>query len=165
MPHEHHGISTSPATQLLNSLSRLTIMKTPKLCITCLCEGNPPVTGGFTGRSPHEEPTVPKKFPCQAKPTVNQYTYFWNVFDLLFVMNRAHDIFKCIFLIKYSCVTVIHWNVFPSVHLAISHHWYRQWMACHLISVPIPGMILDLCPANERHRYKVTPSLIGWAQT
>ena len=22
-----------------------------------------------------------------------------------------------------------------------------------------------LCPANERRRYKVTPSLIGWAQT
>ena len=27
------------------------------------------------------------------------------------------------------------------------------------------GLILDLYPANERHRYKVTPSLIGWAQT
>ena len=28
-----------------------------------------------------------------------------------------------------------------------------------------PGLILGLCPANERRRYKVTPSLIGWAQT
>ena len=27
------------------------------------------------------------------------------------------------------------------------------------------GLILGLCPANERRRYKVTPSLIGWAQT
>ena len=27
------------------------------------------------------------------------------------------------------------------------------------------GLILDLHPANERRRYKVTPSLIGWAQT
>ena len=27
------------------------------------------------------------------------------------------------------------------------------------------GLILGLRPANERHRYKVTPSLIGWAQT
>ena len=27
------------------------------------------------------------------------------------------------------------------------------------------GMILGLRPANERRRYKVTPSLIGWAQT
>ena len=29
----------------------------------------------------------------------------------------------------------------------------------------ITGLILDLGPPNERHRYKVTPSLIGWAQT
>ena len=27
-----------------------------------------------------------------------------------------------------------------------------------------PGLILGLRPANERRRYKVTPSLIGWAQ-
>ena len=27
----------------------------------------------------------------------------------------------------------------------------------------IAGPILGLCPANERRRYKVTPSLIGWA--
>ena len=26
-------------------------------------------------------------------------------------------------------------------------------------------LILGLPPANERRRYKVTPSLIGWAQT
>ena len=29
----------------------------------------------------------------------------------------------------------------------------------------ITGLILGLRPANERRRYKVTPSLIGWAQT
>ena len=29
----------------------------------------------------------------------------------------------------------------------------------------IAGMILGLRPANERRRYKVTPCLIGWAQT
>ena len=27
------------------------------------------------------------------------------------------------------------------------------------------GLILGLRPANERRRYKVTPSHIGWAQT
>ena len=27
------------------------------------------------------------------------------------------------------------------------------------------GLILGLCPANERRRYKVTPSPISWAQT
>ena len=29
----------------------------------------------------------------------------------------------------------------------------------------ISGLILGLRPVNERRRYKVTPSLIGWAQT
>ena len=28
-----------------------------------------------------------------------------------------------------------------------------------------PGLILGLRPANERRRYKITPSLIGWPQT
>ena len=27
------------------------------------------------------------------------------------------------------------------------------------------GLILSLRPPNKRRRYKVTPSLIGWAQT
>ena len=27
------------------------------------------------------------------------------------------------------------------------------------------GLILGLRPANERRRYKITPSLIGWSQT
>ena len=31
--------------------------------------------------------------------------------------------------------------------------------------VTLAGLILGLRPANERRRYKVTPSLIGWAQT
>ena len=29
----------------------------------------------------------------------------------------------------------------------------------------VTGLILGLRPANERRRYKVTPSSIGWAQT
>ena len=29
----------------------------------------------------------------------------------------------------------------------------------------VAGLILGLHPANERRRYKVTPSPIGWAQT
>ena len=28
----------------------------------------------------------------------------------------------------------------------------------------LAGLILSVCPANERRHYKVTPSLIGWAQ-
>ena len=31
--------------------------------------------------------------------------------------------------------------------------------------MPFTGLILGLHPANERRRYKITPSLIGWVQT
>ena len=35
---------------------------------------------------------------------------------------------------------------------------------CHSLYV-YAGLFLGLHSANERRRYKVTPSLIGWAQT
>ena len=34
-----------------------------------------------------------------------------------------------------------------------------------LVQVDSSWLILGLRPANEMRRYKVTPSLIGWAQT
>ena len=34
-----------------------------------------------------------------------------------------------------------------------------------MTGIEYTGLILGLRPANERRRYKVTPSLIGWAQT
>ena len=34
-----------------------------------------------------------------------------------------------------------------------------------LVMLDNTGLILGLYRANERRRYKVTPSLIGWAQT
>ena len=41
----------------------------------------------------------------------------------------------------------------------IKFHWNL------LLTMNHPGLILGLHPANKRSRYKVTPSLIGWAQT
>ena len=35
----------------------------------------------------------------------------------------------------------------------------------HILSDSNAGLILGLRPVNERRRYKVTQSLIGWAQT
>ena len=54
--------------------------------------------------------------------------------------------------------------------LGIEHdHFWVQYSAAHphLFSdrvPPSPG-ILGFHPANEKRRYKVTLSLIGWAQT
>ena len=42
-------------------------------------------------------------------------------------------------------------------------HIYDTVLA--LLEIQITGLILGLHPANERRRYKVTPSLIGWAQS
>ena len=32
------------------------------------------------------------------------------------------------------------------------------------VSAPMTGLIVRLCPANERRRYFATMSLIGWVQ-
>ena len=45
---EHDGVSNHRRLEcLLNRLFRRRSKKTSKLCVTGLCEGNPPVTGGF----------------------------------------------------------------------------------------------------------------------
>ena len=42
---------------------------------------------------------------------------------------------------------------------------FKQDFLCLILQVPlIPGLILGLHPAKEQCRYKVTVSLIGWAQ-
>ena len=50
-----------------------------------------------------------------------------------------------------------------------SNAW-AVWIMCEFILVyhdvqMNTGLILGLRPANERHRYKVTPPLIVWVQT
>ena len=42
-----------------------------------------------------------------------------------------------------------------------------QWVTLlkHWIYLPVAITRLGLCPANERHCYKITLSLFGWAQT
>ena len=37
------------------------------------------------------------------------------------------------------------------------------WLYMAALGLPGAGLILGLCPANERRHYKVTLSLIGWA--
>ena len=43
--------------------------------------------------------------------------------------------------------------------------WMLETFVTEGCAVNKAGMILGLRPANERRRYKVTPSHIGWAQT
>ena len=57
-------------------------------------------------------------------------------------------------------------NIGPSALIGgiyeIPIHW--QWSTVTYLADG-PVLILGLHPTNERRRYKVTPSLIGWAQT
>ena len=58
---ERHGVSVhQPQDCLLNRVFGRRSKKTPKLCVTGLCEGNSPVTGEF----PHRGPVRWKMFPC-----------------------------------------------------------------------------------------------------
>ena len=44
----------------------------------------------------------------------------------------------------------------------------EEGMNWGVINISLPsdtGLILDFCPANERQRYFVTTSLIGWSKT
>ena len=52
----------------------------------------------------------------------------------------------------------VNWNVVAGI--VDSHR-----LQCAVYHYQIPGLILGLRPANWRRRYKVTPSLIGGAQT
>ena len=38
-------------------------------------------------------------------------------------------------------------------------------LSTHATLISLSGLILGLRPANERRRYNVMPSLIGWVQT
>ena len=51
------------------------------------------------------------------------------------------------------------------LHPANERHLYKVMPSLIGWAQTQTGLILGLCPANERRHYKVTPSLIGWAQT
>ena len=54
--------------------------------------------------------------------------------------------------------------VSPGTNLIIQE-WTANTNTTGMMIEAIPGVILRLRPANERRRYFVTTSLIGWAQT
>ena len=69
---------------------------------------------------------------------------------------------------QFSHTVLIHFSWLPIwqiCNIKISGHLYC-W---HNLAIPSshhnPGIILCMCPANERRRYIVTSSLIGWAHT
>ena len=57
--------------------------------------------------------------------------------------------------VKFTCQIIpLSYSVYP---INCVHGFVLMWYN-------ITGLILGLCPANERWRYFVTTSLIGWMQ-
>ena len=65
-------------------------------------------------------------------------------------------------------VLKFHRNLCTPVQFTLSKHYVKVMAWCRIYDNTLTGIIIGLmlgfCPANERRRYKVTPSLIGWAQ-
>ena len=74
---------------------------------------------------------------------------------------RSYDVTRCVIDSNNSgaCYTMSWHNDGLRVHHASISDWIYEW------DNALSGLILGLHPGNERRRYKVTPSLIGWAQT
>ena len=64
-----------------------------------------------------------------------------------------------------NCCLMAWW--LPEPMLTNWHQWgpVSQWPSPEVDFTRDTGLILSLRPANERRRYLVTTSLIGWAQT
>ena len=64
-----------------------------------------------------------------------------------------HTDLREVVIISYICISMLQLVTFPEWR----QDW--EWSLCNT------GLILGLHPANEKRSYKVTLSLIGWAQT
>ena len=58
------------------------------------------------------------------------------------------------------CTKTIFWHQWNSEHWSVVFVW-----AAFCLKSKDSGIILYMCPVNERWCYNVTPSLIGWAHT
>ena len=82
--------------------------------------------------------------------------YLWAAYRYFWCINISMYISQCNSLFIYT------YHVFLLIQL---YRLFRSVHKCDVItSLLISGLILVLRPANERRRYFVTTSLIGWVQ-
>ena len=82
--------------------------------------------------------------------------------NLLFPGWWVHVRLWCLQCISTGDTTVLHWVIamYSRFHVTRFKH-HDTYLQQHVVT----GVILGLRPANEKRRYKVTPSLIAWAQS
>ena len=133
----HDSVSNhQPHDCLLNRLFRRRSKKTSKLRVTGLCAGNSPGTG---------------EFPAQMASKAENVSIWWRHHDskvwTVCMIAGNYDIMICIFVDNKT-------DFKPSSTMVLT-----------CLQRHLPGLILGLHPTNERQRYCVATSLIGWAQT
>ena len=142
---ERDGVSNHQHLDcLLSRLLRCTSKKSSKLLVTGHCEGNPPVVS---------------EFPSQRASDAENVFLWWR--------HRIHikPLMKVVLL---TCLTsslkfpsFFHKEKLPDDYVSMMMSYYPNLILNHISTRLTPG----LHPADERRRYKVTPSLIGWEQS
>ena len=94
--------------------------------------------------------------------------------DLCCAICKGYVILKCIKMRLHSSQSIqahgrVQSNYAPSqweksLHCINVFHWLDWSLHGQLLEPWMSGLILGLCPANERQCYFVTTSLIGWAE-
>ena len=100
---ERDGVSNHhPDDCLLKRLFRCRSKRTPKLCVTGLCEGSSPVTGEF----PHKGPVTWKLFPFD---DVIMWDVTMQYIQYIFCLGNTGKIScRCLFLFGLACVDSKH---------------------------------------------------------
>ena len=144
---EHDGVSNHRRIDcLFKCMFRRRSMKTSKLRVTGLCGGNPTGTGGF---------------PSQKTSNAENVSISWRHH------GKAVSDSPCRALLIYADgVTSLYWQI-PWRHRRKVNSNHRAHSTMIILSHKSysTGIILCMRPANERRRYIVTSSLIGWAPT
>ena len=74
---------------------------------------------------------------------------------------------QCVKFVSYMCYLSVDYSDLNLSSNSLSYWLVIEWIIYRdvLVAVGTARLILGLGPANKRRRYKVKPSLIGWAQT
>ena len=89
-------------------------------------------------------------------PHYDKYIYIFMI-TCIAIKHKTGKIQYQLALVNFDVISLLHFAVYILATIYVSFSV--------ILSEMNTGLILGLHPVNERRRYKVTPSLIGWAQT
>ena len=97
---------------------------------------------------------------CAAEPWVKHGTHKTHP-----ISQPSRQAMGCALWILWRKSTILKWGLTALATTEFTTHWkVYHCIITVLEKVGHSGLVLGLRPANERQRYFVTPSLIGWVQ-